>query len=117
MIQFENKVIGDTKFVNLCPHEISVMTTESKIVEIPQSGLIARVKEEIEREVKGLVQISRTVYRNIYGLPEKEKNVVYIVSSKVLNALNDTRSDVVGTGVPMKNGGKIACCLGFRRKF
>lgn len=105
-------------FVNLCLHDIRVQSKDG-IVTIPQSGVVARGKRnqnDIE-EFAGIA-ITRSVYSEVYGMPDKLKGVIYIVSAEVLNILNDSRSDVVCPGRTHKDAfGNQSYTESFRRQF
>jgi len=108
------------KVVNLCNHDIYVLTSGDipKTVRIPQSGIVARV-EKTGKDVEsfGEFNIFRDTYGDVFGLPAPEKNTLYVVSAQVLNALNNTRKDVVAVANQIKSGGKTVVADGFRRKF
>ena len=85
-----------TKFVNLTPHTITIISKTRNIVVTP-SGIIARCKvtEETVAEVDG-VEIVKTDYGEVEDLPEKEDNTIYIVSGFVMNSLKGSgRYDVM----------------------
>ena len=113
--------VGDMKIINLVQHDISIMSPndKSKILVIPQSGLVARAnKEASDIEKFAGFQIVRSVYGEITGLPPRKKNTMYVVSAHVLNVLNDSREDVVSIGRKIKEfDGAIAFAVDFRRKF
>ena len=70
-----------------------------KVVEIPQSGVVARTRMEMsDRRMFAGLSIIRTVYGEIYGLPDEMTNTVFIASRPVLEALNNSRDDVTGVG-------------------
>ena len=109
------------KVVNLCPHPINIISPLNKgeIIEIPQSGQVARVDKlspDIERHAG--FPIRREVYREIFGLPSPMEGVIYVVSAPVINVLNDSRDDVVSLGHPVRDTqGKVVATTEFRRRF
>ena len=83
------------KLVNLTPHKLNIVTDNGNI-EIEPSGTIARVKPTTVRigTVNG-IDVVKTTFGEVEGLPSPEKDTVYIVSTLVLNALKGSRPDVV----------------------
>jgi hypothetical protein len=112
---------GDERIVNLCPHAISVISPwdNGKIIEIPQSGMIARVdKLPPDTEKHAGFTITREVYGEVYGLPDEVKGTLYVVSAPVINVLNDSRRDIVSLGRQMKDTrGATVSAIEFRRQF
>jgi hypothetical protein len=101
------------KFVNLTPHEIVEMTAELRF---PSEG-IARVSVEYmtNSEING-IPLFEAKYGEVEGLPEPKERTIYIVSSLVLGAVKDTRSDVVAPGELVRDDlGKPIGCLGFKK--
>ncbi len=129
MHQLKTKTIGglvgvennEGRILNLCPHAIHISSpgNEKDVIEIPQSGMVARMdRRQSDIEKHAGFPIIREVYGDIFGLPEPVKGTVYIVSAPVLNVLNDSRKDVVGIGKQMKNVyGKAIHTVAFRRQF
>jgi len=106
-----------TKFVNLTPHEIVVSTRNIKKT-IGPSGQIARVETSQQHEtwLDG-IELVRTVYGDVIGVPEPEDGVVYIVSSLVASRLPE-RVDVVApdTGpTAIRENGQIVAVTRFQK--
>jgi len=85
------------KLVNLTPHPINVIINNKQIT-IPPSGKIARVLQE--QEIIDYIQIEEeaiaivlTRYKVVDGLPEPQKDTIYITSSLVAQLAK--RKDVV----------------------
>ena len=120
MMQLKYYEHGGKKIYNLCNHNIYVLSNESppRAIEIPQSGVVARV-EKTGRDIErfGDFNIIRDTYGEIYGLPEPQPDTLYVVSAQVLNALNDTRPDVVSVANQIKTNSSAMVAEGFRRKF
>ena len=98
------------KIVNLTPHAINFQTDEGQ-VEIPPSGIVARVEEktEVVGKVKigdGHVPVIRKSFGQVQNLPEPREGTIYIVSLIVAQALAGTRSDiyVIGESIRDKEG-------------
>ncbi|BBW98988.1 hypothetical protein [Geobacillus subterraneus] len=88
------------KLVNLTPHTVNVVGAEDKaVLSVSPSGNVARVttKQVVIGSVAG-VDVVRTEFGAVEGLPEPQDGVVYVVSTLVLQALKANgvaRSDVV----------------------
>lgn len=88
------------KFINLTPHVLNVVRDDGSVVlSVPPSGTVARVatQQTVVRQLAG-VDVVRTVFGDVVGLPTPQDDVVYIVSTLVLQALRHAcidRSDVV----------------------
>ena len=87
----------NVEFVNLTPHEITLVREDGEVVKIPPSGQVARVKVEQEeiKKVAG-IPVVRTKFGGVEGLPEPENGKIFIVSSIVAQAAAKLgRTDVV----------------------
>jgi len=107
----------EKKFVNLCSHSVQIVNSDGDVVDIPASGIVARVEKRSEIENFGGVDIYRDVYIDIYGIPDSQKDTLYIVSAPVANAVNDSRKDVVAIGKPIKTSSAKKISRGLRRKY
>ena len=99
------------KVVNLTPHTINLQTDEGQVVEIPPSGIVARVEEKTETIGKiqvgdGNIPVIRKTLGRVENLPEPREDTIYIVSLIVAQALAGTRSDVyvIGESIRDKEG-------------
>jgi len=86
-------------FVNLTPHTVNLVNGGNQLFSVPPSGHIARVATDqtVVGSVVG-VDIVRTVFGDVDGLPASQPDTVYIVSTLVLQALKANgikRDDVV----------------------
>ena len=88
------------KFVNLTPHTLTVVDDSGNtVLSVAPSGTVARVatQQTVVGNVGG-IDVVRTVFGDVDGLPAPADGVVYIVSTLVLSALKDagvSRDDVV----------------------
>ena len=101
------------KIINLTAHEINEVTSKQTF---QSSGRVARVKSST---VKVGVYLGCPVYSSTFGevegLPEPTKDIIYIVSSLVLNASN--RDDLVAPGNLCRDEkGQPVGCVGFRSR-
>lgn len=107
---------GGKTYVNMCgKHTVKVYNTETNdlVVEVPFSGVQARRAESSEMfgEDYGL-QMFRTVYGDVEGLPEEQDDVVIIVSMAVRQALPN-RKDLASPGALRKDeAGMPTGCYG-----
>jgi len=87
-------------FVNLTPHTVNVVDDLGNIIlSVAPSGNVARVatQQTVVGNVGG-IDIVRTVFSDVDGLPAPQPDTVYVVSTLVLQALKDagvSRNDVV----------------------
>ena len=99
------------KFVNLTPHEINIYSGEELVKTVPASGTVARCsqREEVLGKIDGIF-ITKQVFGEVYGLPDQEEGVAYIVSRIVEEAL-PMRDDlyIPGPMVRDENGRVIGC--------
>jgi len=88
--------MSTSKIVNLTPHTLCLAsaTVAGELIEIEPSGTIARV--DTIRELVGTldspggkINIYRTEYGDVVGLPEPEDGVIYVVSGLVKSCVPD----------------------------
>ncbi|MDF9296082.1 hypothetical protein [Geobacillus stearothermophilus] len=88
------------KFINLTPHSINVVRDDGSVVlSVPPSGTVARVatQQTVVCQLDG-IDVVRTAFGDVDGLPAPQPDTVYVVSTLVLQALSASgvdRSDVV----------------------
>lgn len=82
------------EIINLTPHTISVVDAEGNIKNIEASGQLARVatSSEVVATVDG-VEVRRTVFGAVTGVPAPSAGTLYLVSTIVAQAAR--RPDVV----------------------
>lgn len=88
------------KFINLTPHVLNVVDdTGNTILSVAPSGTVARVTTQQTVAFRlGDIDVVRTVFGDVDGLPSPQDDVVYVVSTLVLQALKANgvvRNDVV----------------------
>jgi hypothetical protein len=105
--------------INLCGHCINVANEAGDLTQIiPPSGLVARVrtKPDYVGDIDG-VPLVQTVLDYAWGLPEPEKNVIYVASYLV--AIMVKRSDVVspdtGPTAIKDEDGEVVAVRNFQR--
>ena len=98
------------KFINLTAHEINIRTAKGKFVNIPASGIIARVASETKVvDTLDGIPITSMVFGDVYGLPNPEPDTYYIASLMVAKAAG--RSDVLVPAETLRDGsGRICGC-------
>ena len=109
------------KFVNLTPHEIKIFRNENdeNPVVIPPSGKVARVNVEytIIEITKNDFPIYSVEYGDVQGIPNiLEKNVGYIVSTMVLEAIREKNNFYAPGMLRRDSKGNVIGCIGLVRK-
>ena len=101
------------KFVNLTPHDITVVVN-GKTTVFPKTETVARcemVRDKVD--VINGIPIYATRYGNVTNLPPMQKNVIYIVSAMVKEK-EYTRHDLVSPGNLIRDDrGVVTGCDGF----
>jgi len=96
-------------FINLTPHPITILK-DGESITIDPCGTVARVKmEEIEGDsIMGIPTITRRAC-GVEGLPEPEKDTIYIVSAMVLDHIqgNDVVAPDTGPTAVRDDKGRI----------
>lgn len=113
-------------FINLTPHEVTVVAKDESKVTFPPSENVARVeyREEVVGDYDAPVPVSdneepkkfelfKSYFGTINNLPEPRDGVRYIVSRMCANACPD-RHDLVVPGPSIRDeNGVITACYGF----
>lgn len=113
-------------FINLTPHEVTVVAKDGSKVTFPPSENVARVeyREEVVGDYDAPVPVSdneepkkfelfKSYFGTINNLPEPRDGVHYIVSRMCANACPD-RHDLVVPGPSIRDeNGVITACYGF----
>ncbi len=99
---------------NLTPHEVVVFNGETKLTIKPEA-LSARVSSTIQVvgsiNVDGTpVDITRTTFGEVEGLPEEQDGVGYIVSRLVCEACPHRRDLYIPNGSVRDESGRIVGC-------
>lgn len=108
------------KWVNLTPHEITLVREGEPPLAIPPSGVVARVSttRTLVRVVDG-IHFHRATYGAVEGLPSSEGDTetIFIVSGMILSALierGEDRDDVCAPGAQLRDSqGRVIGCLDF----
>lgn len=107
---------GELTYVNMCgKHTVKIFNreTDDLVLEVPFSGVQARRAESSEMfaEDQG-IQMYKTIYGEVEGLPEERDNIVIIVSMAVRQALPE-RKDLASPGSLRKDeSGMPTGCYG-----
>jgi hypothetical protein len=102
------------KFINLTPHDITVIRASGDSTTFTKSGTIARVTQntEVVQVVDG-INISTATFGPVVGLPDWTGGTLYIVSALVKSAATG-RSDLVSPGELVRDdSGNVIGCKGF----
>lgn len=110
----EATTINGVKFVNLTPHELTVLDNENRETKIPASGIIARAYQELdELEPIAGFAVKATSYGKTENVPDPEPGTFYVVSSLAAQGLSG-REDILTPGPAIRDDeGKIIGCQGF----
>lgn len=108
---------------NLTPHEVKIFKLNGTVpdldVVIEAGEEVARVSCEyvkVDKKVEG-VDMYRTVFGEVTGLPEYSEGTYLLVSAMVREAL-PLRSDLVSPGQLLRNDdGNVIGCLGLVGNF
>lgn len=108
---------------NLTPHEVKIYKLNGTVpnldVVIEAGEEVARVSCEyikVDKKVDG-IDLYRTVFGEVTGLPEYSEGVYLLVSAMVREAL-PLRSDLVSPGQLLRNDkGEVIGCLGLVGNF
>ncbi len=116
MEKMQSVCFNGVNFVNLTPHAITIIISDSKQLTIPASGLIARVSqiEEILPPIAG-IPVIRATLGEVEGLPSPIKGTVYIVSALTAGAISG-RDDVYVPGDLIRDtDGQPVGCRGLKK--
>jgi len=94
------------KILNLTPHEITLCGQK-----LPSSG-VARVAQTTQQvdQING-IPVNRLTFGQVVGLPEAQKDTIYIVSKIVAEAVKGQRDDVYIVDKTVRNEqGQIVGC-------
>jgi hypothetical protein len=101
------------KFVNLTPHDITVIV-DGKTIVFPKTDKVARCKTATTHvnNIDG-IPIYATRFGDVMDLPPMEENKMFIVSALVKDR-EYTRQDLVSPGNLIRNAdGVVVGCQGF----
>lgn len=102
------------EFQNLTPHNINVVDSEgNEVVSIPPSGEVARLAvDSVQVDTINGVDIYRSEFGEVEGLPEPKEGAMYIVSALVRTGFPN-RSDLLSPGTLVRDEeGKPVGCQG-----
>lgn len=103
------------KIINLTPHTVNILIGDKQI-NIEPSGTVARC--DVERTTVGSINgipLTQNRFGKVTGLPEPQKDTVYIVSALVANACKE-RDDLVIPDETVRDGqGRIIGCRSLAR--
>lgn len=103
--------------VNLTPHVLNIHTEDGSVLVVPPDGRLARAGVKTERlppiQVgQYTMSAARKTLGEVQGLPEPERDVIYIVSYQAAQAVPD-REDVFFPGEAVRDAaGNVVGCVG-----
>lgn len=74
------------KYINLTPHKVVLMNNENKVIAEFESKGNVRVGMEYSYETKDGIPVGKIKYTELEGLPDPEKDTMYILSNIAFNA-------------------------------
>lgn len=84
-------------YINLTPHTINIMKNGKTVLEVEPSGEIARVSCQYEKSTEiNEIEFYSASYGEVTGLPPEKRDVIYIVSGMVFEAVK--KSDLLRSG-------------------
>lgn len=100
------------QIVNLTPHALGIQDGSGAWHHIEPSGQVARVAVTTEEQPQaGVFSVTKQIYGAVEGLPEPQKDTIYIVSGMVLARVN--RPDVFSVGEAVRdNLGRVIGAVG-----
>ncbi len=112
----EGTSYNGVNFVNLTPHDVTIVVSEEERFTIPFSGCVVRVSlvQEDLPSVAG-IPVVRSTFGRVEGLPSPVEGTVYIVSSMTASAVGG-RSDLYTPGDLVKDDeGQVIGCKGLKK--
>jgi hypothetical protein len=110
----------EARFTNLTPHPVCVYDGDQVVTDIPASGTVARLTEDVRvAEPIGGIRATTVTIGSVTGLPDPQDGVTYIVSMPLLMgmaAAGIDRPDVVYPfGQVRDDQGRIIGCRSLAR--
>lgn len=106
------------EFINLTPHDVVLVDLNTKEVKrtFKASGELARVttSTEIVDNIDG-IDITVTKFSEVYGLPEPQDGLIYIVSLAVAQRVTGRSDVLVPNGSVRDEQGRIIGCTSLAR--
>lgn len=101
---------------NYTPHTVTICLDDGPNLVLESKGVARCMSgEQMIGSIEG-VPVYRIAFGSVFGLPEKEEGVVYIVSRIVAEALSGIRDDVyVVSGTFRDDEGNIIGCRGLAK--
>lgn len=91
-------------FVNLTPHSLDILLDDGEQLHIPHDKndpYVRSVQSNTPTRKVGRVQLYKSTFGEIEGLPEPAENTIYIVSAIIAERIR--REDVIAPGVVIRN--------------
>lgn len=102
------------KLINLTAHNINLILDNNKIQVIESSGLARCIVETEHVDNINGIPVYRNKFTDVIGLPDEEKDTVYVVSRIVAEAVKGKRFDCIIVDKTIRDEKKfIIGCKGF----
>lgn len=114
------------RFVNLTPHEVSLVLGEAYTLVIEPSGSVARVScttkvhDYVRINIEGeelYIPLAHNEYGEVEGLPDFQVGTYLIVSSLVKSRVPDRHDTIVPNDSVRDSNGRIIGCKSFCEVF
>ena len=98
------------KYINITPHAIHLVCADGSQVEIPASGIIARVSEQMVPVREDIVPLVQSKFGEVVNLPDPQLGVMYITSRIVMSACPNRRDLCAPGSLTRDPDGRITGC-------
>ncbi|MBO0526673.1 hypothetical protein [Clostridium botulinum] len=112
------RILGITKnvgrIINYTPHDINIVSQDGELIKTYSSKGIARVSaKSLYKDTINEVDIFKTEYGKVEGLPSEEKEGTYYIVSMLVKQACPNRKDLLSPSQLVRDSeGKIIGCLG-----
>ena len=99
------------KIINLTPHNVNIIKDNGEKIIVEASGTVARCTQSTTTLGKiNDIPITQSIFGEVEGLPQEEKNTFFIVSRLVLSACKDRHDLLVPNELIRDENGNIIGC-------
>ncbi|MDY6856731.1 MAG: hypothetical protein SWO11_18890 [Thermodesulfobacteriota bacterium] len=107
---------GGARVINMTPHPVNILDqTGAEIVSFPSAGQVRLQMATVDVGYINKIRLTKTVYGEPEGLPERRPGTYCIVSQMVKSALPDRKDLLVPSEVVRDDSGRIIGCRSLGR--
>lgn len=102
-----------TNIVNLTPHDVNIYEGNVLLMTIKASGIVARVSVTtniLAEKINNTIPVSKSCFGAVKGLPNPEKDTIYIVSRMIAERSKDRDDLYITNGSVRDENGHIIGC-------